>query len=232
MTKFLGIALIFGAIFFVADVLYTLRLPKPAQILRMYVGLPGAGKSTIAAAFARDRIKRGMTVLSNVPILGTYAVDKADFGKVDISNCEVEIDEAGIAFNNRVLLGPDQVEWFKLHRHHGVAINFFSQRSDCEITIRSMVYEMYLVKKSLIPYMVTFIRYPCALKPTFERDNFTPQFVEPKKVKDTFRIWCPSVWKMFDSWEAPKLPHKDFVLWDSVSRYEDLVDSSNFEFHF
>ena len=230
MTKFLGIFLIVSFVLGTIEVLYTLRLPKPAKVLRQYVGLPGAGKTTIAAAFAKDRIKRGYTVLSNVPILGTYMVDKTDFGQVDISQCEVEIDEAGIAFNNRVLLQPSQVEWFKLHRHYGVGINFFSQRSDCEITIRSMTAEIYQVKKSRIPYMVTFIRYPMTLLPNETRDNFTPQFGNPKRVLDTYRVFCPSVWKMFDSWEAPPLPKKDFIKWENVTRYDDLKEE--IEFHF
>lgn len=231
MTKFIGVVLIVGFILFVADVLYTLRLPKPANILRQFVGLPGSGKTTICACFAKDRLKRGITVYSNVPILGTLCLDKTDFGQYMLENCEIEIDEAGIAFNNRVFLSPQQVEWFKLHRHYKTGINFFSQRSDCEITIRAMTAEIYLVKKSLIPYMVTFIRYPSTLQPNETRDNFTPQFGNPRKVLDTFRVFCPSVWKMFDSWEAPKLPEREFILWDSVTRYEDLEEDP-VEFHF
>lgn len=229
MTKFIVIVLIVGLVLFLIDLLLTVRLPKPAPQLNMYVGLPGSGKTTIAAAFAKDRMKKGYTVYSNVPILGTYKVDKDDFGQNQIENCEVELDEAGIAFNNRVLLSQNQVAWFKYHRHYNVGINFFSQRSDCEITIRSMTYNIYLVKKSMIPYFVTFIRYPMKLQPNETRDNMTPQFADPRKVFDTYRVFCPKVWKMFDSWEAPKLNEKDFIKWEQVNQY---IDDPEFEFHF
>ena len=43
---------------------------KPEYILTIYFGVPGSGKTTMAAYLAK-RFKRGYNVWSNVPITGT-----------------------------------------------------------------------------------------------------------------------------------------------------------------
>ena len=66
---------------------------KPAHILSIYFGVPGAGKTTFAAYLAKHDLKRGFNVWSNVPITGTYKLSPVeDIGKHMICDGRVIID--------------------------------------------------------------------------------------------------------------------------------------------
>ena len=102
---------------------------KIRNVLEVYFGVPGSGKTTLAAWFTKQANKqawpikwafkhpqyklsrwilssrfwkRSRGVYSNVPITGAFKLDpQQDIGKVMICEGEVIIDEAGIEYNNR-----------------------------------------------------------------------------------------------------------------------------------
>ena len=74
------------------------RKRLPPQIVSIYFGVPGSGKTTYAAYLARHDIRRGIPVWSNVPITGCYQLDpKTDIGTYMITGGRVIIDEAVIS---------------------------------------------------------------------------------------------------------------------------------------
>lgn len=90
----------------------------------------------------------------------------------------------------------------------------FSQTwNDCDIKIRSMVGKLFIVRKSLIPGCT------CAI-PVFRKidvDDDTKEFKELYykdfpllRLISTRRIFRRFYYKLFDSWDCPEKPTKDF----------------------
>ncbi len=130
---------------------------RPRQVLNVYFGVPGSGKTTFAAYLTKNALKesrviswarrhsnrftdwllnktnllkRRQDVWSNVPITGAYSLDpQKDIGKYMILGGKVIIDEAGIEYNNRNFKSfpPEAVYWYKYHRHYGCSVDVFSQ---------------------------------------------------------------------------------------------------------
>lgn len=125
---------------------------KTLSTVTMFVGLPGSGKTTYAASFVKQALKRGNKVYSNVPIKGAYEYNwQTDFGNYDMSNSLIILDEAGLDVDNRSWeknFNRDKVEFLKLLRHYHSKMVVFSQTwNDCDIKIRSMVGLLYIVKR-------------------------------------------------------------------------------------
>ena len=130
---------------------------KPVNVLNVYFGVPGSGKTTFAAYLTKNSMKesrviswarkhpnlltnwllnktqlfkRRLDVWSNVPITGAYSLDpQKDIGKYMIESGKVIIDEAGIEYNNRNFKSFPQeaVYWYKYHRHYSCSVDVFSQ---------------------------------------------------------------------------------------------------------
>ena len=111
------------------------RKRLPPQIVSIYFGVPGSGKTTYAAYLARHDIRRGIPVWSNVPITGCYQLDP----KTDI----------GTYFSKKSLY------FYKYHRHYQLAIDVFSQGfDDMDKKIRTLAQKLYVVKKGLLPWFI------------------------------------------------------------------------------
>lgn len=189
--------------------------PKKRDILTIYFGVPGSGKTTLAAHIARKYMKY-YQVFSNVPIKGTYQYDVSDLGHVQIENCILLLDEASIDYNNRNWkygkMDQDAIKFWKLHRHYGVAAFLFSQSwNDCDATLRRLAFQYKLVRKSLLPFFITVVR----IKRKISIDEHTHEpcddysFDHPVfRIFTNKRYFMPKVWKMFNSWDAPVLPKK------------------------
>ena len=68
--------------------------------------------------------------------------------------------KASLEFNNRFnfpkTFPKTCIEFFKLHRHYGVAIDVFSQSyEDMDITIRRLATKFIVVRKSILPYFIS-----------------------------------------------------------------------------
>lgn len=217
--------------------------PKKRHVLNVYFGIPGAGKTTLAAYFTKQSMKqswvitlcekypgkvsawilrskffrRKTLVYSNVPITGAYQLDpQHDIGKYMIVGSKVIIDEAGIEYNNRNFKAfpPEAVYWYKYHRHYECSVEVFSQsHEDMDITLRRLAQNYYVVKKSLIPFCVVFRR----IYRKVGIDEHTHQIVDMYYFRPlgigSKWIFSPPLWKLFNSYSRKELPHKDWELW-------------------
>lgn len=238
-------------IYFIFIQFYKIKHPKHPLVLNVYFGVPGSGKTTFAAYLAkqcaRESIvirlcrrfpcrftnwilngknwKRAVPVYSNVPIKGTLQLDPmSDIGVNLIEDGKMIIDEAGIEFNNRNYKSfpKHAIKFFKLHRHYGVSVDVFSQSyEDMEVTLRRLAQNYFVVKKSIIPKVVVIKR----VKRKVGIDEMTHQIADHYyfdfPILGTKWIWCPPLWKMFDSYECPELPMKEWIPWDYVPDPEE-----------
>lgn len=231
-----------------------LRHPKHPLQLNVYFGVPGSGKTTYAAYLARaaakesivlrlcrrfpcrftnwilngNNWKRPYPVWSNVPISGTLRLNaREDLGVHMIQDGKIIIDEAGVEFNNRdyKAFPKPAIKFFKYHRHYGVSVDVFSQSfEDMDVTLRRLAQNFYVVRKSLLPFFVTTKR----IRRRVGIDEHTHQLCDcyafGLPVLDTKWIFCPPLWKMFNSYDIEVLPGKEWIPWDASD--DDDSDSS------
>lgn len=221
------------------------RNPRHPLQLNVYFGVPGSGKTTFAAYLSRwalresfviklckrfpcrltQRIlngkhwKRSIPVWSNVPITGTYILNaREDIGVHMIKDGKMIIDEAGVEFNNRNYKSfpAPAIKFFKYHRHYGVSVDVFSQSfDDMDVTLRRLAQNFYVVRKSLIPRFIVIKR----IRRKVGIDENTHQIVDAYSfgfpILDTRRVYCPPLWKLFDSYEYDPLPDKEWKTWNT-----------------
>jgi len=223
---------------------YNWLCPKKVRHeLNVYFGVPGAGKTTLAAYLTKQankqawpitlaerypcwlstRIlasrfwKRRLPVWSNVPITGAYQLDPPkDIGKYMIVGGKVIIDEAGLEYNNRSFktFPPEAIYWYKYHRHYECSVDVFSQsHEDMDITLRRLAQNYFVVKKSLIPFCVVFRR----IRRKIGIDEHTHQIVDMYYLLPfglgSKWIFSPSLWKLFNSYSRKELPAKAWEMW-------------------
>lgn len=218
--------------------------PKhPKDVLNVYFGVPGSGKTTFAAYLAKQSmrqsrvitwaeqhpgkfsawllstklLKRKQPVWSNVPLTGTYALDpRADIGVRMIVGGKVIIDEAGIEYNNRQIktFPATAIYWYKYHRHYQCSVDVFSQSyEDMDITLRRLAQNYFVVKKSLLPYFIVCKR----IRRKVGIDENTHQIIDHYyfgfPILDTKWVFTPPLWKLFNSYSRKELPEKDWPVW-------------------
>ena len=170
--------------------------------LSLYFGIPGAGKTTFAAYLAKKDMKKGRKVWANFGLTGAYKCDKGDFGKYLMSDGRLIIDEAGLEFDNRKRdMTPDEIYFFKYHRHYQLDVDFFSQGLDVDIKIRKLARHIYLIKPSLLPFFVK-------RKEIGRRVGFIPFWQGGVKL-----VFTPPLWKLFNTLARRPLPEKPWEKW-------------------
>ena len=181
----------------------------PAE-LSVYFGVPGSGKTTFAAYLAKQHMKKGGQVYSNVEIIGTYKLDsRKDLGKYMIKDARIIIDEAGIDYNNRDFKSfpVESLRYFKTHRHYRVAIDVFSQGpDDMDKKIRTLARRLYIVRKSLIKGFI----YRRRIAKKVGISEMTKDIIDEYSFVPFSRkyIYAPKLWKMFDSYNTENLLEK------------------------
>lgn len=77
---------------------------KSLSTVTMFVGLPGSGKTTIAASLVKYANKHNIKAFSNVPIKGSFIYDwNKDFGVFqNLANSIIIMDEAGLCRQSRL----------------------------------------------------------------------------------------------------------------------------------
>lgn len=191
------------------------RKYKIPHIVSIYFGVPGSGKTTIAAALARNDLKHGGNVWSNVAITGCFKMEKDDIGKYLISDGRIIWDETGIDADNRNFKSnftKEQVKYLKYHRHYQVAIDCFSQGfDDMDKKLRVLAQRMYIVKRSIIPFFV----YRKRISRRFDIDKITQQPIDAYKFVPFSKkyYFCPPLWKMFNTISRDNLPDKEWEVY-------------------
>lgn len=185
----------------------------------IFFGVPGSGKTTLAAKIVYQNLKKGIPTYSNVDIFGAIQYTATDLGNYNINNADLIIDEAGIEFNNRKYktLPQSTIEWFKYYRHYGINnIYIFSQSyEDMDITLRRLANRLYILRKSLIPFCFATRR----INVKIGIDEDTHQIIDKYFFQRlSLRLFFgPKYWKMFNSWSSPTLKNKAWTVYGRPS---------------
>lgn len=114
--------------------------------IREWFGVPGSGKTSVAAWLTAHSLEARHNVVSNVEIKGAYKIENDELGVVDMSfngdGCHLIWDEAGIDFDNRNFKAFSKTEkprYFAMHRHMINRVDVFSQSIDVDKKIRDRV---------------------------------------------------------------------------------------------
>lgn len=192
-------------------------------MITRFFGLPGVGKTTVAAKLAYDALRSGLyahvygNVAINLP--GYTYIPFTYVGQYQLEDCCLIIDEAAIECGNRDFknFSKDRVEFFMTHRHYDAKVFLFSQEPDgIDIKIRNLTEAMFYLKKGLFlgHWFTTCYRIPYKLVWPTENSNgenlgkIVMGYVKPPLLASLFaeRIYRPKFYPYFDSWEAKKLP--------------------------
>lgn len=194
------------------------KFPFNPSALYTFYGAPGSGKSTLACWFARKAINQGITVYSNMPIIGARHFEKADLGKWLMEDCLVLWDEVGVDANSRNFksnFNADQIKWLKYHRHEHAMVMIFSQGfDDMDKIIRTLSTDAFVVRRGLFN-TITYRR--IAKRPDIDEITHKPDDIYSFVPLSKKRIFAPSVWKFFDSYTRLGLPDKDWITFGSES---------------
>lgn len=184
-----------------------------------YFAPPGVGKTTFAAYLVKwYKKKYNLPVYCNVPIKGTYQIDKNDIGSYLISDGLLIIDECGVEFNSRQFknFSGDKVKFFKYHRHFCLDVVVLSQSyNDMDLILRNLSTRYFLLKRGFILPIVSayLIRRKIGIndltKDICDEYYFVPPFIQFLTSK---RIWAPKYYNMFNSYDRYDLPVKEFKL--------------------
>lgn len=189
--------------------------------IRVWFGVPGSGKTSMAAWLTRTSNKYDYRVLSNVQIAGALKLDINDLGFFDMSfdgeGASVIIDEGSLSFDNRNYMNfakSNAPQYFALHRHQNNRVDVFSQAYDVDKRIRDRVSEsgLFLLKKSPLKgfVMVRFISKVL----TINKDD--KQLIDGFKFKGLPRfVYCRGVWQSFDTLDRSLCPQlqKHWTTW-------------------
>lgn len=189
--------------------------------ISIWFGVPGSGKTSMAAWLTRSSLRAGYKVLSNVYIDGAYKLDPEDLGKYDMSfdgdGCHVIYDEGSLDFDNRQhkqFANSTKPKYFALHRHMCNRVDVFSQGYDIDKRIRDRAGSsgLFYLKRFPIPGIIMYRRISKVL--------FIKK--EDKQMIDGFEfrglprfVYTRSVWKSFDTLDMSLCPkeQKEWELW-------------------
>lgn len=188
--------------------------------IRIWFGVPGSGKTSIAAWLTRNSLKHHYKVLSNVQIDGAYKLDEIDLGKYDMSfdgdGCHVIYDEAVInGLDNRDFKDfakSNKPKYFSLHRHMNNRVDVFSQSYDVDLKVKCRAGQrgLFYLRRLPIPGFVMYKR----IAKIFFIEKEKKQFVDGYKFVGLPRIcYTRSVWGSFDTLDMSMCP-KEQKVWE------------------
>lgn len=188
------------------------RFLRDNQECSLYLGMPGAGKTTYVSYISYLCWLTGKKCFCNIPVFGAIPYTKDDLGKYDMSNSVILLDEAGIMYDNRSFsnaFSNESLTFLKYLRHYKCCIALFSQSNDIDVKWVRMSKQIFMVNRSLIPGFTSLskVRRVLDVNPdTHKLEDFYDKekglFARIKR----FRFRRKPYYKFFDSWAAPKLP--------------------------
>lgn len=203
------------------------RLHFDPSALYTFYGAPGSGKSTLAAWFAKKAISSGITVYSNMPILGCRQFDKSDLGTWLMEDCLVLWDEVGVDANSRNFKNnftQAQIKWLKYHRHERAMVMIFSQGfDDMDKIVRTLSTDAFVVRKGIF-HTITYKR--IAKRPDIDEITHKPDDIYSFVPFSTRRIYARSAWKAFDSYSRLGLPDRSWYTFGAESGDAKSVEDS------
>lgn len=213
------VSIIFSLIwFFITCFLDYRNIRNFRDDLRIWFGVPGSGKTTMAAYITKHCINSKIPVCSNVPLSGALKLEASDLGKYDMSfegvGCRVVYDESSIDFDNRnfkLFAKTSAPQYFALHRHQYNGIDIFSQGIDIDKRIRDRcsggMFQLYRLN---IPGIVCYR----AVDKIFFIKKDDKQYIDGFKYKGIPRIiFTRNLWYMFDTHDDTLCP-KEQKVWD------------------
>lgn len=193
-------------------------------VISVWFGVPGSGKTSVAAWLARGSIKSHYRVLSNVQINDTYRLDEDDLGTVDMSfngeGCHVIYDEANIeGLDNRLhsnFAKSNKPKYFALHRHMDNRVDVFSQAYDIDKRVRDRAGSGRLFHLKRFP-IKGFVYYR-KIKKILYINKEDKQIIDGFEYSGLPRIcYTRSVWSSFDTKDLSLCPKvkKEWILWNA-----------------
>lgn len=197
-------------------------------VVRVWFGVPGSGKTSMAALLSKFNQKQHIRVLSNFELKGAYKVQASDLGVYDMSfqgdGCHTILDEASSDFDNRNFKGfakSEAKDYFSFHRHQNNMVDVFSQGYDIDKRIRDRTSAsgLFHLKKFPVP---GFVMYRQIRKILFIKKD-------DKQIVDGFQylglprfIYSRSVWNDFDTLDLTHCPKikKEWQLWDDIVKID------------
>lgn len=193
-------------------------------MVRLFFGLPGCGKTTLMVHRIRKFHKKfpEMNIYCNVPVTLDYVtyIDNNDVGMFNLHDGTIFLDEASLFADSRDYkhFSRDKMRYFLLHRHYNVNIELYTQQWDAiDKKIRVITDRVYYVYKPLITglFMTKYYRIPYGIiipdpnkKDGEKLGEIVQGYCKPNVIQRLFcpRLFRPTEYKYFDSWECPKLP--------------------------
>lgn len=226
----LYVLIVFLLIFFAYKIinLFPLSFPRfifdPSALYTFY-GAPGSGKSTLAAWFAKKALASGITVYSNMPIVGCRQFDKSDLGTWLMEDCLVLWDEVGVDANSRNFKNnftQAQIKWLKYHRHERAMVMIFSQGfDDMDKIVRTLSTAAFVVRKGIFN-TITYKR--IAKRPDIDEITHKPDDIYSFVPFSTRRIYARSAWKAFDSFSRLGLPERSWYTFGASDQEQALEE--------
>lgn len=200
-------------------------------VINVWFGIPGAGKTSMAALLTKHSSRGFYKVLSNVPIRGAYKLDNEDLGNYDMSfndeGAHVIIDEAVDGFDSRNykdFAKSNKPKYFATHRHQTNRVDVFSQAYDIDKRIRDRAGSSNLFYLRRGPKGYVIIRF---ISKVFFIEKEERQFVDGFKYRGLPRIVrSKAVWKSFDTLDKSLIPaaQKEWELWYSNEEKNELSE--------
>lgn len=192
-------------------------------VINVWFGVPGSGKTSVAAWLTKKSLAAGYNVLSNVPIKGALKLEEEDLGKYDMSfdgcGAHVIYDEATInGLDNRqhkAFASSDKPKYFSLHRHMQNRVDVFSQGYDIDKRIRDRAGSsgLFYLKRFPIP---GFCFYRMIKKVMFIKKD-DKQMIDGFQFRGLPRIvYTRPVWDSFDTLDMSLCPkeQKNWKEWN------------------
>lgn len=214
----LSVLLLFFVLFIVV---YSRKFANPYKLI-MVVAKKGGGKTTDIAKRVQLDSAKGWTCFSTVPVPGAYLIDGDDIGKFRMPpKSSIYIDEVGMLYDNRDwkngAMTKEVRNYFKLQRHYKHKVRMYSQAWDVDVKLRNLTDQIYLLQNWMgfmsIGYQVK--RKIVVVKPSADAESriadeliVSPLIMTPFGGR-TF-TFIPRWIKLFDSFDAPELPEKEF----------------------
>lgn len=176
-----------------------------------YIGMPGSGKTTFCAYVTSLCLRAGVRVFSNVPILGAYPFSKKDFGRYDMSDSVIIIDEGSLFYDNRNFdknFDEASLSYLKLLRHRHNHVLILSQSIDVDVKFVRMSTSIFYLSKGPFSFTnICHVRRIVDVNPdTHKFEDFYYKPTGIVKFLTSLHLYRPLYYKYFDSYDAPALP--------------------------